>query len=519
MSATAIADAAIAARRAERRIVIGSRKSDLAMWQARRVQALLSVAFPDYTFEIRTEATTGDHELDAHLAVLAAASPGLFTKELEVGLLGGSYDIAVHSLKDMPTTLPEGLALAAISEREDPRDALILSARHGGGTPAAAAVRGLADLPDGALVGTSSVRREALLRRTYPGLRVASVRGNLATRFRKLDGDAAGVESVGATLATPGTEVPPYDALLLAFAGVKRLGWGGRVTARLHPAEWPYGVGQGALGLEVRSNDALAAGLARAVVHPASALACIAERAFMNRLQGGCSVPIGAFARFDSAGSVAAAALSSVIGNSSAASAAGAAGGDAEDAFGAAAYPCAGVVATLTVSGTVCAIDGSQLYEAEASAAVQLPPAVGAGSAPEAHAAAASEGASAAVASAAGSLEFAAAGRGSSGFSSTASAASASDASEPVSLEGLGVSAEGWAHLLEAGAALGRTLARRIIDAGALDVLGSLEHARAATYGSAEAAGLQASSAAGDAPASAAGGAGSSASGEPAATA
>lgn len=470
------------------------------MWQARRVQALLSAAFPDFTFEIRTEATTGDHELDAHLAVLAAASPGLFTKELEVGLLGGSYDIAVHSLKDMPTTLPEGLALAAISEREDPRDALILSARHGGGTPAAAAVRGLADLPDGALVGTSSVRREALLRRSFPGLRVASVRGNLATRFRKLDGDAAGVESVGATLATPGTEVPPYDALLLAFAGVKRLGWGGRVTARLHPAEWPYGVGQGALGLEVRSNDVLAAGLARAVVHPASALACIAERAFMNKLQGGCSVPIGAFARFDSAGS-AASALSS-----------GGSSSDAEEAFGAAAYPSAGAVATLTVSGTVCAIDGSQLYEAEASSAVQLPPAVGAGSAPEAHAAGASVAASPAVASAADAVEFAGAGRGSSGSTAAAAAASTTNSSEPVSLAGLGVTSEGWAHLLEAGAAVGRTLARRIIDAGALDVLGSLEHARAATYGSAEAAGLQTPSAAAavaPASASAAGGAGS----------
>lgn len=501
MSAGTLADAAIAARRAERRIVIGSRKSDLAMWQARRVQALLSTAFPDYTFEIRTEATTGDHELDAHLAVLAAASPGLFTKELEVGLLGGSYDIAVHSLKDMPTSLPEGLALAAISEREDPRDALILSARHGGGTAAAPVIRGLSDLPDGALVGTSSVRREALLRRTCPGLRVASVRGNLATRFRKLDGEAAGVESVGATLAAPGAEVPPYDALLLAYAGVKRLGWGARVTARLHPSEWPYGVGQGALGLEVRSSDALAAGLARAVVHPASALACVAERAFMNKLQGGCSVPIGAFARFDSSpactGSSAAAAA-----GTPAAGASGAAG--EEEVFGAAAYPAAGAVATLTVAGTVCAIDGSQLYEAEASAAVQLPPAVGAGAAPEARVAGACSGAAAAGASV-GSLPHAAAADAGKGGSGAAGSGSGSVAdSESVTLDGLGVTAEGWAQLLEAGAALGRTLARRIIDAGALDVLGSLAQPRAATYGSAEAAGLQAS-----APTAAVGGAGS----------
>jgi len=546
------AAALIARRRAESVVVIGSRKSDLALWQARRVQRLLSDAFPKFRFVIETEATTGDHVLDTHLAVLAAASPGLFTKELEVGLLGGLYDIAVHSLKDMPTALPRGLALAAISEREDPRDALILSARHAG-----AAVASLADFPPGAVIGTSSVRREALLRRQFPHLTVRSVRGNLATRFRKLDAplpseveagapiaatatDAAGGAAAGgvaaagaAAAAAPstGASAPApeqhYDALLLAYAGVKRLGWQARVTALLDPSEWPYGVGQGSLGLEVRSDDPLAAALCRSVVHPASALVCAAERTFMNQLQGGCQVPIGIAAAFersttssvepDSSSGSSITGVGGIGGASrpagtrvvrlhgagpaaSGSVAAPTAGRVSDGAAGAservagvepaaaeerewchAAYPAAGEAATLTLTGTVCALDGSATYTCQVSAVTSIP---------RRHTLTAAADSAAAGAAAEASL----------------AGAETASASEPAAVPHAtcGISAADWLRLQEEARELGCRLAAKIVAAGATNVLGPLTAARPITYGSAEAAGLTASAAAAAGAASAA---------------
>jgi hydroxymethylbilane synthase len=526
----------------------------LALWQARRVQKLLSDAFPEFRFLIETEATTGDHVLDTHLAVLAAASPGLFTKELEVGLLGGLYDIAVHSLKDMPTTLPRGLALAAISEREDPRDALILSARHAG-----AAVASLADFPPGAVIGTSSVRREALLRRQFPHLTVRSVRGNLATRFRKLDAPLPSEAETGAPTAATATDavggaaaggvvaadadaaaasrarasVPApeqhYDALLLAYAGVKRLGWQARVTSLLDPSEWPYGVGQGSLGLEVRADDALASALCRSVVHPASALVCAAERTFMNQLQGGCQVPIGISAAFErsttsnvAAGGTNVGSGTSGIGGASRPAGTrvvrlhgagptasgsvtapiakvvseGAAGTGAraavleqaaveEHEWCHAAYPAAGEAATLTLTGTVCALDGSATYTCQVSAVTSVPRLPASVLPPTAQAASAA--AAAAEAPLAG--------------------AEAGSASEPAAVPHptCGISAADWLRLQEEARELGCRLAAKIVAAGATNVLGPLIAARPITYGSAEAAGLTAGTAAAAGAASVAG--------------
>lgn len=291
--------------------VIGSRKSDLAMWQAREVQSLLSSRYGGATtaFPIQTEAALGDNVLDQSLATLAAANPGVFTKELEVGLLGGAYTIAVHSLKDMPTNLPPGLALVGISAREDPRDAVVLAMRHtkeGGGTYST-----LADLPAGSVIGTSSVRREALLHSLYPALTITGVRGNLNTRLRKLDtppqqdtavsrgeAQAPGASiAPGAPLCAPDSSQPAvpthYDALVLAAAGMARMGWTHRISQRLDPSEFPYGVSQGALGIEARAGDAVGSELGRAISHGPTALRCLAERAFLRKLQGGCQVPVG----------------------------------------------------------------------------------------------------------------------------------------------------------------------------------------------------------------------------------
>jgi hydroxymethylbilane synthase len=316
-------------RRARKHIVIGSRKSELALWQARHVHAELCAAHPAYTFEICTEATAGDHILDAHLATLAAQNPGLFTKELEVGLLAGIYDLAVHSLKDVPTTLPTGLELIGISEREDPRDVLILASRHAGTVH----IGSMSALPAGWTIGTSSVRREALLKRLAPGVKVETVRGNLNTRLRKLDATAEQAAADGN---------PHYDALILAAAGIKRLGWWDRVSLECSADEWPYGVGQGALGIEARTGDALVRSMALSISDAAGALMCMAERVFLNKLQGGCQVPIGADSRvtFEP----------------------GLRGGLAS--------------ATLSASGTVLSLDGGTQITAQATHSIDVPPGV-----------------------------------------------------------------------------------------------------------------------------------------------
>ena len=236
-------------------LVIASRGSQLALWQARWVSAQLTAA--GHPCRIEIVKTTGDKITDVPLAKVG--TKGLFTKEIEEALLDGRADLAVHSLKDLPTELPEGLVLAAVPEREDPRDAVV--------------GRKLAELPPGAKVGTSSLRRAAQLRQLRPDLQVESVRGNLDTRLRKLDEGQ-------------------YDAILLAAAGLKRLGWGDRIAEILPPEQMCPAVGQGALAIETRAGFDQVAMLDHADTHTA----VVAERAVLAALGGGCQVPIGAYA-------------------------------------------------------------------------------------------------------------------------------------------------------------------------------------------------------------------------------
>jgi hydroxymethylbilane synthase len=247
-------------------LTIASRGSELALWQARSVADGLRRSDPSLRVEISVVKTTGDRVLDLPLARIG--DRGLFTKEVDEALLRGDADLAVHSFKDVPTTLPEGLALAAVTRREDPRDVLLCRPGAGGD---------LASLPGGARVGTSSLRRRAQLRAVRPDLRVDDLRGNLNTRLARLDaGD--------------------YDAILLAAAGVLRLGWRERITSWLEPPHWLPAVGQGALAvLAPDGRDDLRERLA-ALHDVPTAACCEAERAFLHALEGGCQVPIGALA-------------------------------------------------------------------------------------------------------------------------------------------------------------------------------------------------------------------------------
>jgi len=239
-------------------LVIASRGSQLALWQARWVSAQLTGLGHECRIEIIK--TTGDKITDVPLAKVG--TKGLFTKEIEEALLDGRADLAVHSLKDLPTELPEGLVLAAVPEREDPRDAVV-------GKP-------LADLPAGAKVGTSSLRRAAQLRTLRPDLVIESVRGNLDTRLRKLDEGQ-------------------YDAILLAAAGLKRLGWGDRIAEILDAETMCSAVGQGALAIETRASGA-GFDAVQAMDHADTHAAVMAERGVLGALGGGCQVPIGAHA-------------------------------------------------------------------------------------------------------------------------------------------------------------------------------------------------------------------------------
>ncbi len=248
----------------QRTIRIGSRKSQLALVQTYWVQEQLQKAFPDRTFEVHTMSTQGDKILDVALAKIG--DKGLFTKELEVGMISNEIDFAVHSLKDLPTRLPEGLVLGCVPERENPADALVLHEKHKD--------KQLATLPAGAVIGTSSLRRLAQLRHHYPHLTFKDVRGNLNTRLAKLDAGE-------------------YDALILAVAGLHRLGMGDRIH-QVIPADISlHAVGQGALGIECRADDAEVLELLKALEHLPTAQRCYAERAFLRELEGGCQVPIG----------------------------------------------------------------------------------------------------------------------------------------------------------------------------------------------------------------------------------
>ena len=247
-----------------RTIRIGSRKSALAMVQTHWVQEELQKHFPDRTFEILTMSTQGDKILDVALSTIG--DKGLFTQELETAMLSQEIDFAVHSLKDLPTNLPEGLMLGVVTERENPADALVVHEQHGD--------KQLATLPEGAVIGTSSLRRLAQLRHHYPHLAFKDVRGNLNTRLAKLDAGE-------------------YDALILAAAGLQRLGMAARIHQVIPATISLHAVGQGALGIECRSNDPEILGLLKALEHEPTAQRCYAERAFLRDLEGGCQVPIG----------------------------------------------------------------------------------------------------------------------------------------------------------------------------------------------------------------------------------
>ncbi|KAI8799706.1 porphobilinogen deaminase, dipyromethane cofactor binding domain-containing protein [Cladochytrium replicatum] len=248
------------------KIVIGSRESQLAMVQSKHVLSLLRSHNPDIEFEILGMTTQGDKVLDV---ALNKVGKSVFTKELEVALNEKSVDLVVHSLKDMPTLLPDGLVIGAITQREDPRDAVVFNAKWKG-------KKGLEELPLGSVVGTSSVRRVAQLSRRFPHLKFLDVRGNLQTRFKKLDADDS-----------------PYDALLLAYAGLHRMGLDSRISSVLSPETMLHAVGQGALGIECRANDGEILSLVQQLDDHDTHLRCAAERAFMRKLEGGCSVPLG----------------------------------------------------------------------------------------------------------------------------------------------------------------------------------------------------------------------------------
>lgn len=247
-----------------RTIRIGSRSSQLALVQTHWVQAELQKAYPDRTFEIHTMATQGDKILDVALAKIG--DKGLFTKELEVGMLQQEIDFAVHSLKDLPTNLPDSLVLGVVTERENPADAVVFHEKYRDAQ--------IENLPPGAVVGTSSLRRLAQLRHHYPHLTFKDIRGNLITRLAKLDSGE-------------------FDAIILAVAGLQRLGMSDRIGQILKPEISLHAVGQGALGIECRGDDTEVLELLKAIEHPPTRDRTLAERAFLRELEGGCQVPIG----------------------------------------------------------------------------------------------------------------------------------------------------------------------------------------------------------------------------------
>lgn len=248
---------------------IATRRSRLALWQAEHVAALLRDAHPGIAIELVPIVTEGDRILDRTLA--AIGGKGLFIKELEVAMQEGKADLAVHSMKDVPADLPPGMTIAVVLERADPRDAFV-SSRYAG----------IAALPEGARVGTASLRRQCQLRHRRPDLDIQPLRGNLDTRLRKLDEGE-------------------FDAIVLAAAGLKRLGLESRIRATVDAADSLPAVGQGIVGVECRSDDARTRALLAPLEHAPTRLCLEAERAFAARLGGSCQSPIAAFAELDGA--------------------------------------------------------------------------------------------------------------------------------------------------------------------------------------------------------------------------
>ena len=246
-----------------KKLVIASRESMLAMWQAEHIKGRLKALYPDCEVEILGMTTRGDQILDRTLSKIGGK--GLFIKELEQALQDGRADLAVHSIKDVPMELPEGFALAAIGERASPFDAFVSNqyAR-------------LEDMPEGAIVGTSSLRREAQLRAKFPHLTIKPLRGNVQTRLSKLDnGD--------------------YDAVILAAAGLQRMGLDGRIREILSPADSLPAAGQGALGIEIAARRTDLADILRPLNHEETAACVTAERALARALGGSCQVPLAAY--------------------------------------------------------------------------------------------------------------------------------------------------------------------------------------------------------------------------------
>lgn len=245
-------------------IRIATRKSPLALWQAEFVKAELERFHPGIQVELLKMVTQGDKILDAPLAKIGGK--GLFVKELEVGMLEGKADIAVHSMKDVPVEFPDGLHLSTICEREDPRDAFVSNT-----------YKSFDDLPQGARVGTSSLRRQCQIMERRPDLEIITLRGNVNTRLKKLDDGE-------------------YDAIILAAAGLKRLGFHDRIKECIDPLASLPAIGQGAVGIECRSDDERVNKLLEPLNHAETAVRVRAERAMNNRLEGGCQVPIGGYA-------------------------------------------------------------------------------------------------------------------------------------------------------------------------------------------------------------------------------
>lgn len=247
-----------------KKIVIASRESQLALWQANFIRSRLLELYPQTDITILGMTTKGDQILDVSLSKIGGK--GLFIKELELALEDGRADIAVHSMKDVPMVVPDGFRLAAITDREDPRDAFVSNDFHS-----------LEELPAGSVVGTSSLRRESQLRARFPHLQVRPLRGNVQTRLRKLDEGE-------------------YSAIILAAAGLKRLELGYRISMLLPPELSLPAVGQGALGIECRDNDPDMAEWMKPLHHVTTAYCVEAERAMSRMLGGSCQVPLGGFA-------------------------------------------------------------------------------------------------------------------------------------------------------------------------------------------------------------------------------
>ncbi|MGY1489190.1 hydroxymethylbilane synthase [Methylobacillus pratensis] len=250
---------------APKKLVIASRESALAMWQARHIQGRLQALYPETEVTILGMTTTGDQILDSPLARIGGK--GLFVKELEQALADGRADLAVHSMKDVPMHLPPGFSLAAIGEREDPRDAFVSNDYPD-----------LESLPAGSIVGTSSLRRQSQLQARFPGLKVESLRGNLQTRLRKLDEGQ-------------------YAAIILAAAGLKRLGLESRIRESIDPDYSIPAVGQGALGIEINAERLDLLEVLAPLNHAETAACVEAERGMSRALAGSCQVPLGAFAQ------------------------------------------------------------------------------------------------------------------------------------------------------------------------------------------------------------------------------